>query len=242
LDAVGVDVMSSRILIIDNQPVFRFGLERLLNAEPDIEVVGQASSCHEACPLVTTLQPDVVVLDLELEDATGSEAIIRLRERFPGLRAMVYTDIVDRQLVAQALRYNVRGYVLKKSSPDQLLAATRTVAAGGYYLDPAISSAVLAELNPLPSEEDVPLLSQREYTILKILAQGKSNKEIAKELFISERTVKFHVSAVMRLLGARNRTHAVMIAEQMGLLTRRSDRKQASNVVPLVLAGNMAKG
>lgn len=238
----GGDLMCSRILIIDNQPVFRFGLERLLNAESDLEVVGEASSCRQACPLAATLQPDVVILDLELEDATGSEAIVRLREQFPAVRAMVYTDIVDRRLVAEALRFNVRGYVLKRSAPDQLLAATRTVAAGGYYLDPAISSAVLAELNPQPSDPNPPLLSQREHTILKTLSQGKSNKEIAKELFISERTVKFHVSAVMRQLGARNRTHAVMLAEQMGLLTRTQGRSRSSNVIPLGLTSHVAKG
>ena len=234
--------MFSRILIVNNQPVFRFGLSHLLNAEPDLEVVGEAASCRDACLLAAATQPDVVILDLELEGASGSQAIIRLRDRFPKSRAMVYTDIVDRRIVAEALRYDIRGYVLKKSAAELLLSATRIVASGGHYLDPAISSTILAELNPSPREPAKPLLSQREQTVLGTLALGMSNKEIAKELFISERTVKFHVSAVMRQLDARNRTHAVMLAEEMGLLSRPSGGKKASNVVPMELVRNAAKG
>jgi DNA-binding NarL/FixJ family response regulator len=219
----------SRILIIDKQPVFRVGLARLLSAEPDMEIIGMVGSCRDACTLAATLNPDVVILDLELEDTSGSHAIRKLRERFPKLRAIVYTDRREQSLVAEALRHDIRGFVLKESEPELLLAATRAIAAGGSYLDPAISAMVLIELNPLPRATDAVRLSRRESMTLRALAQGKSNKEIATKLGITERTVKFHVSAVMRRLDARNRTHAVRVAEEMGLLTQTQSSEAASN-------------
>jgi len=213
----------------------------MLSTQADMEVVGEACSCSEACPLAASIQPDVVILDPELEDASGNEAIVRLRERFPELRAMIYTDVKDQTLVAEALRNRIRGYVLKKSAPEQLLAAVRAVAAGDSYLDPAISALVLAELNPAPNPPSLPSLSARERTILGSLAEGRSNKEIAQKLFITERTVKFHVSSVLRQLGARNRTQAVMIAEQMGLLKPTSNRRHTSNAIPVRLVHSAAK-
>jgi DNA-binding NarL/FixJ family response regulator len=147
----------------------------------------------------------------------------------------LYTDVKDQAMVAEALRHRIQGYVLKRSPPEQLLAATRTVAAGGSYLDPAISTLVLAELNSSAESPHRPVLSQRERTILGALAEGKPNKEIAKQLFITERTVKFHVSSVMRHLGARNRTHAVIIAEQLGLLRSKPDSRHGPSAVTVKL-------
>ena len=219
LPDLGVNMLK-RVVIVDSQPIVLEGLKGVLNAEPDLEVVGEASCCENGCLSVSELAPDLVILDLEFTDACGAEVIRHFRTRFPRLPAIVYTNQRDRELIAEALKYNIQGYVLKTSPTDHLFQAIRFVGAHRSYLDPAVTSAVLAEFSYDRVPQGDPVLSPREFTVLRMLAEGKRNKEIAKDLFISERTVKFHVSAVLRRLQAQNRTHAVRVAEERGLISK----------------------
>lgn len=190
-------------------------------------IVGEAARCADACPLIARLRPDLVVFDLELEDASGADVIERFRQRFPNLLAVIYTERREPEFIADALTSHIQGYVLKSSPTERLAEAVRHVAEGRSYLDPSITATVLAQVSRQPQEPSRPLLSQREISILTGLAAGKRNKEIADELHITERTVKFHVSAILRRLDASNRTQAVRIAADLRLLPRPMSLRRA---------------
>lgn len=218
--------MTTRVVVVDSNPILRLGLKELLRTATNVIVVGEASRCSEGCRSITSLCPDLVVFDLELEDSSGPEVIERFRRRFPSLRAVIYTERREPEFVADALACHIQGFVLKTSPTERLAEAVQHVAEGRSYLDPSITAMVMAHVSQRPRLEDRPLLSQREITILTELAAGKRNREIAEELRITERTVKFHVSAILRRLDASNRTQAVRIAEDLGLLPRRSAVRQ----------------
>ncbi|TFH49023.1 MAG: response regulator transcription factor [Lysobacterales bacterium] len=209
-----------KILVVDDHPVVRYGLVERLRAEPDFTVVDEAASCAECCEKLRSMRPDVVVLDLEMGDATGLEALLRLREIDPDVPTIVYTAHGADSRVVEAIRVGVQGYLMKKSPIDIVFEAIRIVSAGGSFLDPEVTSKVMGALVAGRERSGTAAreLTEREKSVLQMLAQGKRNKEISQALSISERTVKFHISSVLGKLQATNRTEAVVVAAEQGLI------------------------
>jgi DNA-binding NarL/FixJ family response regulator len=207
-----------RILVADDHPVVRDGLVAMLTTQPDLAVVGEAASGPEAVALAQQLQPDVILLDLEMPGLDGAEALARIRAASPDVRALVFTAFDTDERIVGAVRAGAQGYLLKGAPRDELFNAIRVVAAGGSLLQPVVASRLIQHLSGPPSEPAIEPLTEREREVLALLAQGRPNKEIAQALTISERTVKFHVSSILGKLGAANRTEAVTLAAQRGLV------------------------
>ena len=209
-----------RILIADDHPVVRDGLAAILSTQADFEVVGEASDGQEVIVQVAKLEPHVVLLDLEMPELDGVETLELLRESHPEIRAIVFTAFDTDERILSAVQAGAQGYLLKGAPRDELFAAVRVVHGGGSLLQPVVASKLLRQVSHQPEQErpGIEQLTPRELEVLKLLAQGLQNKEIAAELIISERTVKFHVSSIMGKLGAGNRTEAVSIAAQQGLV------------------------
>jgi DNA-binding NarL/FixJ family response regulator len=205
-----------RILVVDDHPVVRQGLVAVLEDEPDFEVGGAVGSAEEAIALAERLLPDVVLLDLELPGVDGIEAIPRLAGAAPAARVLVFTAYDTDERVFGAIRSGARGYLLKGASAEEIARAIRVVHAGGSYLEPRVAAKVMAEVGA--PRQAASVLSQREREVLQLVAEGLSNKQIARSLTITERTVKFHVSSILNKLGAGNRTEAVTLAAQQGLV------------------------
>lgn len=205
-----------RVLVADDHPVLRMGAATLLKLDPDIEVIAEAASCRECCDQAAELRPDIVVLDLEMGDCRSTEALHSLLEACPQAAVVVYTAHMNDHLVRKAVNAGARGFVTKGAPPGRLVDAVRTVAGGQVFLDPLVTAAVVGLCNGHGGRE---ALTEREQAVLSLLAKGKRNKEISRELFISERTVKFHVSALMQKLGASNRTEAVRTAIDAGFVS-----------------------
>jgi DNA-binding NarL/FixJ family response regulator len=206
-----------RILVVDDHPIVRQGLAATLADERDFEVVGAAGSAEEAIELVGHLEPDVLLLDLELPGMSGTEAIPGLVETSPSTRVLVFTAYESDERVLDAIRAGARGYLLKGATAAEIAAAVRSIAEDGTALSPAaaahLASAVRAPRGAGP-------LSAREREVLGLIAHGLAGKQIANTLSITERTVKFHTASLIRKLGAENRAQAVAIAAQRGLLER----------------------
>ncbi len=205
-----------RILVADDHPVVRDGLIAILGTQPDFEVIGRAGNGLEVIELAETLQPDVILLDLEMPEMDGVAALRRLRAAWPQIRVIVFTAFDTDERIVGAVQAGVQGYLLKGAPREEIFNAVRVVFAGGSLLQPVVASRLLRQVQPEnpPAEP----LTPREQTVLRLLAQGLQNKEIAAELVITERTVKFYVSAILGKLGAGNRTEAVTIAVQKGLV------------------------
>ena len=213
------DVGDIRIFLVDDHPVVRFGLQKLLENEKDFLVVGDADCCQQCLDRIEQTRPDILILDLDLGDACGSEAVATIRAQFPDLPIVVYSGAHSQELIAEVVQQGAISYVLKDSSALCLFEAVRSAVQQQTYLDPVVTKTLLGKLLQSSSETSPSeLLTDRESTVLVLLSQGLSNKEIARPLFISERTVKFHISAILEKLQAKNRTHAVRIAEQRGIL------------------------
>jgi DNA-binding NarL/FixJ family response regulator len=211
-----------RIVLADDHPVVREGLASMLETQPDFEILGQAETGPAAVALVASHQPDVLMLDLEIPELDGVGVLHRLREMESRTRAIVFTVFDTDDRIIAAVEAGAAGYLLKGAPRAEVFAAVRTVAAGGSLLTPVAASAVLRRVRgeaPAPATAAAPTLTPRERTVLEQLARGLGNKQIAAALGISERTVKFHVSAVFAKLGAGNRTEAVTRAAQAGLIT-----------------------
>jgi DNA-binding NarL/FixJ family response regulator len=204
-----------RILVIDDHPVVREGLVSSLEDDSEFEVVGAAGSLEEALPQVTARRPDVILLDLELPRVDGLSAIPILSGAHADARILILTAYDTDERVLGAIRSGARGYLLKGAPLSEIARAIRAVHAGETYLEPRIASKVVAELGPGRKSG---ALSRREREVLRLIADGQSNKQIAQSLGITERTVKFHVASVLNKLGAENRAQAVALAGQRGLI------------------------
>ncbi len=205
-----------RVLVVDDHPIVRQGLVSVLGDEDDLEVVGEAGSGREAVARVQRLQPDVVLLDLEMPDLDGIDAIPQLLALRPGLGIVVFTAYDTDERVLGAVRAGARGYLLKGASAEEIARGIRAVNAGGSYLEPRVTSKLIAEVSS-PRRGGL-VLSAREKEVLRLVADGLPTKQISVSLSISERTVKFHVNSIFRKLGADNRAQAVALAAQRGLL------------------------
>lgn len=207
-----------RILIADDHPIVRDGLEAILSTQPDFEVVGAAGDGRSAVEMVLALQPDVVLLDLEMPGMDGVQVLEQLRKLGQPVRAIAFTAFDTDERIMGAVRAGAKGYLLKGAPREELFNAVRVVHAGGSLLQPLVALRLLERVSePMPAEGPEPLTA-RELEVLELLASGLQNKEIADRLAISERTVKFHVSSILGKLGATNRTEAVAIAVQHGLI------------------------
>jgi DNA-binding NarL/FixJ family response regulator len=205
-----------RVMVVDDHPIVRQGLVSVLEDEDDLEVVGAADSAVEALRVVHRLRPDVMLLDLEMPELDGVDAIPQLLAAAPGLGVLVFTAYDTDERVLGAVRAGARGYLLKGASAEEIARGIRTVHAGGSYLEPRVASMLMAEVS---SPRRAPGgLSEREREVLRLVADGLPTKQIARNLSISERTVKFHVNSIFHKLGADNRAQAVALAAQRGLL------------------------
>ena len=213
-----------RVLVVDDQALFREALVTLLGARPEVEVVGEAGDGHQALERAAALQPDVVLMDLHMPVLDGIAAIRRLRAEQPGVRVLALTTFDDDEDVFAALRAGALGYLLKDVSSDRLVEAVLSAARGESVLQPSVAAKVVArfaQLDDAPRSRPQPLvvpLSDRELDVLRLLADGCSNREIATALFLAEGTVKNHVTNVLGKLGARDRTQAALRARALDLL------------------------
>ncbi len=209
-----------RILIADDHPVVRDGLAAMLTTQSDFAVIAQAASGQEALEKAGSYQPDVILLDLEMPEMDGVETLLRLRNQLPEIQVLVFTAFDTDERILSAVQAGAKGYLLKGAPRDELFQAIRVVSEGGSLLQPVIASKLLRQISqPAESKPDIPeTLTDRETEVLDLLAKGMTNKEIAEVLVITERTVKFHVSAILTKLGASNRTEAVTIAAQQNLI------------------------
>ena len=217
--------MAIRILLVDDQCLFREGLETLLSVHRDIEVVGQASNGQEAVEVAAQVQPDVVLMDVRMPFLNGVRATRRLKRALPRCRVIVLTTFDDDEYVFDALRAGAAGYLLKDVPAARLVEAIRATARGESILEPTVAAKVIAEFTRvsslLPSaqmEQLVEPLSERELEILALIARGARNREIADRLFIAEGTVKNHVTHILGKLDVRDRTQAALKAKELGLL------------------------
>jgi len=206
-----------RVLIVDDHPIVRHGLRSMLETKPDMEVVGDARDGLEAVQLSQTNNPDVILMDLEMPKKSGLEAIAEIWKANQKVRILVLTSFPDEKKIFSALKAGACGYLLKDSSPEELLRAIREVYLGKSFLPPEITNQLLHEIRQTKeNESEQPALTKKELEVLKLAAHGLSNSQIASELVISEGTVRYHISNILGKLNMENRTQAVIFAIQQG--------------------------
>ncbi|WP_409492215.1 response regulator [Amycolatopsis sp. cmx-11-12] len=217
--------MSVRVLVVDDQRLIRDGIASLLGIQPGIEVVGVAADGKEAVARVLALEPDVVLMDVRMPGMDGVEAAAILRHKAPGCRIVMLTTFDDDEYVVQALRAGAAGYLLKDLPADELADAIRLAHAGITQLDTSVARRLAAAApsaepaRPAPAE----VLTSRETAVLRLVAVGSTNREIAARLYLSEGTVKNHISRILGRLGLRDRTQAAIYARDHGLLANSED-------------------
>jgi DNA-binding NarL/FixJ family response regulator len=218
--------VSIRVLVADDQSMVRAGFRMLLTGEQDIEVVAEASNGREAIAMTERFNPAVVLMDIRMPEIDGLEATRRILAANQAARILILTTFGLDEYVYEALRAGASGFVLKDDPAEQLIAAVRTVAAGNALLSPAITKRVIRQFTriarPAPPKE-LGELTEREREILRLIATGLSNAEIGRDLYISETTVKTHVTHILQKLGLRDRVQAVVLAYQAGLFERALD-------------------
>src|SRR5215475_7986517 len=213
--------MTIRVLVADDQAMVRAGFRMLLSNDRDMEVVAEASNGREAVDKAARLHPNVVLMDIRMPELDGLEAARRILAVDNAARILILTTFDLDEYVYEALRAGASGFVLKDDPPEQLIAAVRTVAGGDALLSPAITKRVIKQFirvpRPSPPKE-LDELTAREQDILRLIADGLSNAEIGQRLYISETTVKTHVTHILQKLGLRDRVQAVVLAYQTGLI------------------------
>jgi DNA-binding NarL/FixJ family response regulator len=210
-----------RVAIADDQRLLREGLRIILEAAPDMIVASEAEDGVEAVKLAQEEQPDVMLMDIRMPLRDGIAATEAIRKALPNVRVLLLTTYDTPELVIEGLRAGAAGYLLKDSSAEELCAAVRTVARGQVLLQANSAAQLLAGLTPpaQPQSQAEKLgLTERERDVLRLIVVGRNNSEIASELYISEATVKTHINHIFAKLGARDRTHAVVLAHQLGLV------------------------
>ncbi len=211
-----------RAIIVDDHRVVREGLRAMLDGVAEVEIVGEAEDMGRALAEVERTSPDVVLLDLRLQGASGLEACRAICERYPDVRVVFLTVYEDEQYVFEALRAGARGYMLKKASPEDIVRILEAVRAGDVVVDPSLGGQIALRAASMRSGDSWPGahigLTRREGEILSHLVKGLSNRDIAKTLYISEDTVKTHVRAILRKLGVKDRAQAVAFALRNGLV------------------------
>ncbi|MDF5757311.1 response regulator transcription factor [Spongiactinospora sp. TRM90649] len=217
--------MPISVALVDDEAMIRAGLRMVLSAEPDIEVVGEASDGAGALALVARTRPDIVLIDVRMPHMDGLEASARLVREHPDTKVIILTTFDEDEHVAAALRAGVSGFLLKVAPPERLVEALRTVAAGGGLLDPAVTLRVISAFAGQPGpasgagrSADLGLLTGRETDVLRLLAQGLTNNQIAARLHLGEATVKTHLSHVLTKLNLATRVQAVVFAYESGLV------------------------
>ena len=208
-----------RVLIADDHPVFRFGLRALLQGEPDMEVVGEATTGHEAVEMALALHPDVILMDLNMPELNGIEAIRRIRAAAPAIAILVIT-MFDDDTVFAAMRAGARGYLLKGAAARETLRAVRAVAHGEAIFSPTIADRIIHYFAHVPRQSSstaFPELTDREREVLNLIARGLTNRAIAERLVLSEKTVRNHVSNIFSKLQVADRAEAIVRAREAGL-------------------------
>lgn len=219
--------MSTKIVLIDDHVLFREGIRRILDFENDFEVVAEGSDGENAISLVDTYQPDVVLMDINMEHVNGVEATKQLVEKYPQLKVIILSIHDDENYVTHALKSGAQGYLLKDMDSESLVSAIKIVSDGGAYLHPKVTHNLVKEFKRMSEEEHkgfqqveyrkpLHLLTRRECEVLQLLADGKSNRGISEALFISEKTVKNHVSNILQKMNVNDRTQAVVTAIKNG--------------------------
>ena len=212
--------MTIRVLVADDQALVRSGFRMLLGGEADMEIVAEAGNGLEAVDKAARFGPTVVLMDIRMPELDGLEATRRILAADPTARVLVLTTFDLDEYVYEALRAGASGFVLKDEPPEQLLAAIRVVAAGEALLSPAVTKRVIGQFTRLPHRAPPPEvddLTERELDVFRLIARGLSNAEIGQELFISETTVKTHITHLLQKLGLRDRVQAVVLAYETGL-------------------------
>ena len=201
-----------RVLLVDDHPVVRYGVKHMLESEQDLDVVGELEGVGGIDAAIEGSRPDVVLLDLELSQMQGVDALRHLREIAPDLKVIVYTSHDEEEYIIQAAELGVDGYLLKGSRHEEIVSAIRNVSEGGNAIESAVAAKLMRHMNRRSNKSARPAVafSKREKQVLEQLAAGKTNREIGEVLFISESTVKFHVHAILSKLDASNRTGAAV--------------------------------
>ena len=216
--------MSISVLLVDDQAMLRAGFRMILESEPDIEVVGEAANGEQATAATRRLRPDVVLMDIQMPVMDGLEATRRIMDELDARsRVVILTTFERDEYVFEALRSGAGGFLLKNAPPEDLVHAVRVIAAGDALLAPSITRRVVEEFASRPVKPQVgrqlDALTERELEVLTLLARGRSNAELAAALFVSEGTIKTHVSSLLGKLGLRDRVQAVVLAYESGLVT-----------------------
>lgn len=216
-----------RLLLADDHAVLRAGLRVLLNAQPDMEVVGEAGDGHEAVYKARELKPDIILLDITMPGKGGLEVIAEIIEENPGIKVLVLTMHDDESYLKKVLKSGASGYVLKKVADTELLSAIRSIARGEMFLDSSMARVLVSELFSKTSvtaeNESVPL-TEREKEVLRLIALGYTNQEIATHLVLSIKTVETHKARIMDKLGLRKRSELVRYALKKGIITQENER------------------
>lgn len=210
-----------KVLVCDDQAIVCEGLTRILGVDPEIKVTGAAHDGAEAVEMVTANQPDVVLMDLKMPIMNGIIATRQIKAKYPKIFVLVLTTYDDDEWLSDALRSGAAGYLLKDTPPEDLIAAIKGTAAGKTYLDPSVAGKVLGGYVGHPSSQSVPAslqFSERETEVLRLLAQGLSNADIAQQLYLTEGTVRNYTSDIFKKLGVSDRTQAAVAAIRYGLV------------------------